>query len=180
MAWCFVSPASRGIGFALTRHLLQTTKAPILATSRSNTEDVRSSLLDGLKNIDEDRLTVLELDCIGKSCPNGPDVLELPSREAFLTIYRRIHHLHCRRPSQADVPPQNAPPPSRLRHPRRPTPREIPGANRLPPRHRNFQGKHHRPAPDPQALLRLPPSQERRPRGRGGTSRARGLFLHGC
>ncbi|OBT41230.1 hypothetical protein VE00_09243 [Pseudogymnoascus sp. WSF 3629] len=64
MAWCFVSPASRGIGFALTRHLLQTTKAPILATSRSNTEDVRNSLLDGLKNVDVDRLTVLELDCI--------------------------------------------------------------------------------------------------------------------
>ncbi|KFY69850.1 hypothetical protein V499_09698 [Pseudogymnoascus sp. VKM F-103] len=64
MAWCFVSPASRGIGFALTRHLLQTTKAPILATSRSNTEDVRNSLLDGLKNVDVDRLTVLELDCV--------------------------------------------------------------------------------------------------------------------
>ncbi|OBT79836.1 hypothetical protein VF21_01593 [Pseudogymnoascus sp. 05NY08] len=64
MAWCFVSPASRGIGFALTRHLLKTTKAPILATSRSNTEDVRNSLLDGLKNVDVDRLTVLELDCV--------------------------------------------------------------------------------------------------------------------
>ncbi|KAK7969367.1 oxidoreductase [Apiospora saccharicola] len=33
--WIFVSPANRGIGATLTRHLLRTTTLPIVATSRS-------------------------------------------------------------------------------------------------------------------------------------------------
>ncbi|KAI2617095.1 NAD(P)-binding protein [Hypoxylon sp. NC1633] len=46
--WILVSPASRGIGYALTRHLLRTTSAPVLATARSDLPSVRASLLDGL------------------------------------------------------------------------------------------------------------------------------------
>ena len=84
MAWCFVSPASRGIGFALTRHLLQTTKAPILATSRSNTEDVRNSILDGLKGVDGERLTVLELDCVGNCSLPSPYVTGIPLLRVYL------------------------------------------------------------------------------------------------
>ncbi|KAI2469726.1 NAD(P)-binding protein [Annulohypoxylon bovei var. microspora] len=46
--WILVSPASRGIGHALTRHLLRTTTAPILATARSDLPGVRASILDSL------------------------------------------------------------------------------------------------------------------------------------
>lgn len=35
-AWCLVSPASRGIGLALTRHLLRTTNVPVVATARKD------------------------------------------------------------------------------------------------------------------------------------------------
>ncbi|KAI0119065.1 NAD(P)-binding protein [Daldinia grandis] len=46
--WILVSPASRGIGHALTRHLLQTTTAPIFATARTDLPGVRTSILDDL------------------------------------------------------------------------------------------------------------------------------------
>ncbi|KAI1399885.1 NAD(P)-binding protein [Hypoxylon fuscum] len=46
--WILVSPASRGIGHALTRHLLRTSTAPILATARTDLPGVRASLLDSL------------------------------------------------------------------------------------------------------------------------------------
>ncbi|KAI1091975.1 NAD(P)-binding protein [Rostrohypoxylon terebratum] len=46
--WILVSPANRGIGHALTRHLLLTTTAPILATARSDLPSVLSSLLSSL------------------------------------------------------------------------------------------------------------------------------------
>ena len=60
-----VTPASRGIGHALTKHLLTTTKVPIVATARKDTDGVKSRILDGLKDVDEGRLTVLELDVTG-------------------------------------------------------------------------------------------------------------------
>lgn len=47
--WIFVTPSSRGIGHALTRHLLRTTTLPILATTRSNPSAVKDSLLNNLK-----------------------------------------------------------------------------------------------------------------------------------
>lgn len=65
MAYCLVTPASRGIGHALTKHLLTTTKVPVVATARKDIEGARSSILDGLKGVDEGRLTVLELDVCG-------------------------------------------------------------------------------------------------------------------
>jgi NAD(P)-dependent dehydrogenase (short-subunit alcohol dehydrogenase family) len=64
--WALVSPASRGIGFALTRHLLQTTTAPIVATGRSNLDSVKEKLLKNL-DVDHRRLTVLECDVLGMS-----------------------------------------------------------------------------------------------------------------
>jgi len=62
--WILTSPASRGIGFAITRHLLKTTTAPIIATARSNPDDVRKRLLADLPSSTnaEDRLTVTQLD----------------------------------------------------------------------------------------------------------------------
>lgn len=50
MAWALVTPASRGIGHALARHLLQTTPAgvPIVATTRTEPDQTRSSILAGL------------------------------------------------------------------------------------------------------------------------------------
>jgi NAD(P)-dependent dehydrogenase (short-subunit alcohol dehydrogenase family) len=68
-AWCLVSPASRGVGFAVARHLLQTTKAPIVATARQRPGDLKSKLLQDLENVDPDRLSVLTLDVMGKLQP---------------------------------------------------------------------------------------------------------------
>lgn len=64
MAWSFVAPGSKGIGFHLTRHLLQTTKIPVIATSRKDISGVKKSILQGL-DVDKDRLTVLEVDVTG-------------------------------------------------------------------------------------------------------------------
>lgn len=67
MAWSLVCPANRGIGFHLTRHLLQTTNIPVVATTRKDIEGVKRSILDDLPDVDRDRLTVLELDVTGRS-----------------------------------------------------------------------------------------------------------------
>ena len=51
MAWILVTPSSRGIGHALTRHLLSTTPSsiPIVATTRaSDPSETRSSILSNL------------------------------------------------------------------------------------------------------------------------------------
>ncbi|KAL5405796.1 hypothetical protein PMIN06_000476 [Paraphaeosphaeria minitans] len=61
--WSLVSPASRGIGFALARRILQTTNAPLVATARKDRTGTREKLLDGL-DVDETRLTMLELDVL--------------------------------------------------------------------------------------------------------------------
>jgi len=65
--WTLVSPASRGIGFHLTRHLLRNTTLPVVATARKDIEGVRKSMLEGLKDVDEERLKVLSLDVTGIS-----------------------------------------------------------------------------------------------------------------
>jgi hypothetical protein len=65
MAWSLVCPASRGIGFHLTRHLLQTTKIPVVATARKDVTGVKKSILEDLKDVDSGRLTVLEVDVTG-------------------------------------------------------------------------------------------------------------------
>lgn len=67
MAWALVTPASRGVGFHLTRLLLQTTNLPIIATARKDAQGVRQRILEDLSDIDSDRLTVLELDVTSTS-----------------------------------------------------------------------------------------------------------------
>lgn len=62
--WSLISPASRGIGFALARRVLQTTNAPVVATARKDVDKMKEQLLDGI-DVDENRLTVLKLDVLG-------------------------------------------------------------------------------------------------------------------
>lgn len=63
--WSLISPASRGIGFALARRVLQTTHAPVIATARQDLDKTKEELLEGL-DVDEGRLTVLQLDVLGR------------------------------------------------------------------------------------------------------------------
>lgn len=60
-----ISPASRGIGFALARRVLQTTNAPVVATARMDLDKTKEQLLEGL-DVDEARLRVLKLDVTGQ------------------------------------------------------------------------------------------------------------------
>lgn len=62
--WSMISPASRGIGFALARRVLQTTNAPVVATARKDLDKTKEQLLEGL-DIDVSRLRVLRLDVTG-------------------------------------------------------------------------------------------------------------------
>lgn len=64
--WSLVSPASRGIGFALARRILQTTNAPLVATARKDLAGTKQKLLEGL-DVDTERLTMLDLDVLGTS-----------------------------------------------------------------------------------------------------------------
>ena len=68
-----IAPASRGIGHALTRLVLQrTSNIPIIATARSNPDATKESLLSNLdRSVDESRLHVLKLDVTGTR-PNSP------------------------------------------------------------------------------------------------------------
>lgn len=59
--WAFITPSSRGIGLAVTRRVLQTTRCPVVATARRDIDKTREDVLEGL-DVDEDRLTVLNLD----------------------------------------------------------------------------------------------------------------------
>ncbi|OAL49936.1 NAD(P)-binding protein [Pyrenochaeta sp. DS3sAY3a] len=61
--WSLISPASRGIGFALARRVLQTTRAPVVTTARKDLDRTKEELLEGL-DVDEKRLTVLKLDVL--------------------------------------------------------------------------------------------------------------------
>jgi hypothetical protein len=63
--WALVSPASRGIGLQLARHLLQNTNLPIVTTARKDLDHAKESILDGLQHVDESRLNVLKLDVLG-------------------------------------------------------------------------------------------------------------------
>lgn len=63
--WSLVSPASRGIGFALAKHVLHNTNAPVVATARKDLDKLREELLEGT-GIAENRLKVLKLDVLGR------------------------------------------------------------------------------------------------------------------
>ena len=77
--WILTCPSSRGIGLGLTTHLLATTRAPIVATSRSDLKGTRDRILKNLsghgitasKEIEEasKRLKVLEVDVTSNAKP---------------------------------------------------------------------------------------------------------------
>lgn len=65
LPWILVTPASQGIGLALTRHLLRTTRLPVVATARNDVAGARARMAEGL-DVDDERLDVLELEVTGK------------------------------------------------------------------------------------------------------------------
>ncbi|OAP61118.1 hypothetical protein AYL99_03319 [Fonsecaea erecta] len=71
MAWALVTPSSRGIGFALTRHLLRMlpTSVPVVATARSDISSVREKLLSSLElsGSQSSRLDVQECDMLSEA-----------------------------------------------------------------------------------------------------------------
>ncbi|KAI1876086.1 uncharacterized protein JN550_001582 [Neoarthrinium moseri] len=94
--WILVSPSSRGIGYALTRHLLQRTTLPIVATCRSrDTSATKASLLEQLptlhhqdKEDQASRLVVFPLDVTDEG-----SIREAAEHAAEL-FPPRTHHLH--------------------------------------------------------------------------------------
>jgi NAD(P)-dependent dehydrogenase (short-subunit alcohol dehydrogenase family) len=67
--FAIVTPASRGLGFALAQHLLAHTNLPVVATARADCHGVRDRLLKTLKHgPDADkRLSVVQVDVTGIS-----------------------------------------------------------------------------------------------------------------
>ncbi|KOS18199.1 C-factor [Escovopsis weberi] len=95
--WIFVCPSSRGIGFALTRHLLARTppSVPILATTRHPSPSATKAEL--LRDLDQDqgrgpqlarRLTVVRCDVADEQS------VAAAAREAERLFPRGSHHLH--------------------------------------------------------------------------------------
>lgn len=67
--FALVTPATRGLSLALTRHLLANTDLPVYATYRlSSVDGVKKNILEPLKKeVDPDRLQLLELDLTSES-----------------------------------------------------------------------------------------------------------------
>lgn len=85
LPWILTTPASRGIGFELTRRLLKTTNLPVVATARKEVEETKERLLDGL-DVERDRLEVLKLDVTGNLPPPQPPNLPiLPTKPPLST-----------------------------------------------------------------------------------------------
>lgn len=63
--WSLVTPSSRGLGLALTRHVLRTSKIPVVATARKDLSRARDDILKGLDAEADTRLTVLRVDMFG-------------------------------------------------------------------------------------------------------------------
>ncbi|KAJ3867122.1 NAD(P)-binding protein [Lentinula novae-zelandiae] len=87
-----VTPSTRGLSLALTRHLLRTTDLPVFATyRRGNKDEVKEHIFQPLKNaggVDPARLNVLHLDLLDeRSIEQAAKELEenLGIEKAFLT-----------------------------------------------------------------------------------------------
>lgn len=63
--WALVTPGSRGIGLALTRHLLKNTSIPVVATGRKKLDEVKQQALEGIDDVDESRIHIHEADVLG-------------------------------------------------------------------------------------------------------------------
>ena len=128
--WALVTPASRGIGLQLARHLLENTDVPVVATARKALDTTRSHILDGL-DVDEERLQVLQLDVTGTVHPAHVSLHPSLDENIYSLLHsRRIHYCCYRRQNYFPLPLQLPPPPPRLLHTRYPLPREKSSANR--------------------------------------------------
>lgn len=56
-----VSPASRGLGLAVTRHLIRTTRSPIVITCRNSPQTLKETILSDYPEA-ENRISILQLD----------------------------------------------------------------------------------------------------------------------
>ncbi|OTB03960.1 hypothetical protein M426DRAFT_59456 [Hypoxylon sp. CI-4A] len=90
--WILVSPASRGIGHALTRHLLRTTTAPILATARADLPGVRESLFDAAES-EEDRTAASRRLHVARLDVTDEATVQSASAEAARLFPPSTHHL---------------------------------------------------------------------------------------
>lgn len=90
LPWILTTPASRGIGFELTRRLLQISDLPIVATARKDLQGTKERILDGL-DVDQTRLEVLELDVTSNSNFLVSILVSIspPMRPSHKTIYKR-------------------------------------------------------------------------------------------
>ncbi|EEY15650.1 oxidoreductase [Verticillium alfalfae VaMs.102] len=86
--WIFISPSSRGVGAALTAHLLRTTRLPILATTRSSPSEARDRFLASAPKDAADRLHVVVLDVTKE------DTMAAAAERAAALFPRKTHHLH--------------------------------------------------------------------------------------
>lgn len=68
--WVLICPTSRGIGLELARRLLTTTTLPIIATVRKDLDKTKEGILEGLKDVNEDRVKLLKVDVLGSTFPH--------------------------------------------------------------------------------------------------------------
>lgn len=103
--WILVCPSSRGIGRHLTRHLLCTTAAPILATSRSDTTAAKHDILSGLPDAEDlaPRLKVVELDVTDEA------TVRAAADEAASLFPASTHHLRLALALPGVLHPEKAP-----------------------------------------------------------------------
>ncbi|EMC94575.1 hypothetical protein BAUCODRAFT_552600 [Baudoinia panamericana UAMH 10762] len=87
-AWALVSPASRGIGLELARRLLRTTSIPVVATARKDVDHTRAQILGDLRNVEEDRLHMLELDVLEEQ------TIQNAAQEAGKLFPKKDSYLH--------------------------------------------------------------------------------------
>ncbi|KAH9845934.1 short-chain dehydrogenase reductase like protein [Teratosphaeria destructans] len=83
-----VTPASRGIGLELARRLLQTTHVPVVATARKHLDQTKENVLTGLKDVNEDRLHVLQLDVLDE------ESISTASSHTSHLFPKKTHYLH--------------------------------------------------------------------------------------
>ncbi|KAI8632949.1 short-chain dehydrogenase/reductase-like protein [Xylariaceae sp. FL1651] len=96
--WVFISPSSRGIGHALTAHLLRSTTLPILATARFDLSGVKASLLDAYAAASHTTQSSRE-DAASRLHVTFLDVTDEPSIAAASSKAAQLfppssHHLH--------------------------------------------------------------------------------------
>lgn len=113
--WAFITPSSRGIGFTLTRHLLQRTTLPILATARQDQDGIKARLLENLpapplsasssssSSSYEKRLTVVPLDVTSEA------TISAAAEKAAQLFPADTHHLRLAFTMPGILRPERAP-----------------------------------------------------------------------